>query len=189
MNGKGQDGLPWLDDLGQPTRFMYSGDPNDPSEWSEYSNANTPGDRRMIMSVHKDNPFMPFEEFQLHFAIVYARDTNHLHSVELLFDVADDVQDFYDSSNVDCQLNQLSVSEMSLDAITIFPNPTQNFINIKHPEDIIIERTELWSLDGKLVKRDLKPTQINLDGFSTGLYWFNLFTNQGIKTVKLLKID
>ncbi|MBT4775439.1 MAG: T9SS type A sorting domain-containing protein [Crocinitomicaceae bacterium] len=189
MNGKGQDGLPWLDDLGQPTRFMYSGDPNNPSEWSEYSNANTPGDRRMIMSVNKDNPLMPFEEFQLHFAIVYARDTNHLHSVEMLFDVADDVQDFYDSSHVDCQLNQLSVSEMSLDAITIFPNPTQNFINIKHPEDIIIERTELWSLDGKLVKRDLKPTQINLDGFSAGLYWFNLFTNQGIKTVKLLKID
>ena len=189
MNGKAQDGLPWLDNLSQPTRFMYTGDPNDFSEWSEYNDANAPGDRRMIMSINRDYPFMPFEEFQLHFAVVFARDTNHLHSVEMLFDVADEVQDFYDNSNVDCQLNQLSVSEMSLDAITVFPNPTRNLINIKHPKEVIIERTEMWSMDGQLMRQDLKCNPIGLGGYSAGLYWLQMFTNKGLKTVKLLKIE
>jgi hypothetical protein len=71
-----------------------------------------------------------------------------------------------------------------------YPNPTQNFWNIKSSSNQILNSVKVFNALGKEVL-SLKPnsneTQIDTSTLKTGLYFARIKSNEGIQTIKLIK--
>ncbi|MCB0463633.1 MAG: T9SS type A sorting domain-containing protein [Flavobacteriaceae bacterium] len=82
----------------------------------------------------------------------------------------------------------LGVEESLLQSIVIHPNPVKNVVNITSSIDLIITNTVIYDLTGKTVyqsKDNLK--QLDVSGFSSGIYLLNLTTDKGSASYKLVK--
>lgn len=80
------------------------------------------------------------------------------------------------TSTVDVRINILSVNEISLGGITLYPNPTSGNLNIRFETRSNTKwNAEVYDLAGKLLKAvnlnsDLQLFSIDLSEFSSGLY-------------------
>jgi hypothetical protein len=171
-----------------PTRFIFSGDPANPAEWSEVSEAQTPHDRRGLISSGP-NTFNPADTLNFVFALVFARDYegDHITSVTLLKERIQEIRDFY--------VNSLSVEEIKPQsgAVTVYPNP---FIDQIFLQTSLEGETINWTVVdvlGKVVamgKTANQPQlQINLQYLDKGVYF--LLLNNGKSQVKqvIIKTD
>lgn len=134
MNGKWANGDAWVHGgLGYvgssgatttPTKFMFPGNPVTGQGWSEASNSNPPGDRRMLL-VNGLGIFAPEDEIESDYAFIYARsmDSDPFASVEELYSMADDVQSFYDNQMNTCE-GFLSVNGIEAIDFALYPNPS-----------------------------------------------------------------
>ena len=68
--------------------------------------------------------------------------------------------------------------------ITIFPNPTSEFININ--STLLIERVELFDILGKKMLSTATTNQLKIDHLSSGMYLLKLLSEKGILTKKVL---
>ena len=70
--------------------------------------------------------------------------------------------------------------------IIVYPNPTQETINIKHNlnDDVMIEIRDMM---GKLILTSTNQSKINVSGLSTGLYNLTIKSNQIIVTKRIIK--
>ena len=84
------------------------------------------------------------------------------------------------SENCTLGLAEINTSEN----ITLFPNPTQNFINIKSDNPII--NLKVYSMEGILLI-DKNSTRINISELSSGVYFVNVSVNGRIISKKLIK--
>ncbi len=84
----------------------------------------------------------------------------------------------------------LSVDEVDIkNKIRIFPNPTSNFVNIES-EQIVIESIQLFDIEGRYIKTNLKMLNKNildLSNLSKGIYILKVKTMEGIKNIKIIK--
>lgn len=89
-------------------------------------------------------------------------------------------------AGLDC--SSLSVSDFFENRIKLFPNPTNDIVNI-NTDGIKINNVLLYSMDGKLIKEVtlINNNQINLKDLSSGLYHIKLISNEGISTKKIVK--
>lgn len=72
----------------------------------------------------------------------------------------------------------LSVSDASLEnEITIYPNPTNGLVNIQSGKEI--KSVQLVSTEGKVVRKNLNSTQINLNGLPNGIYFLKIELQNG----------
>lgn len=81
-----------------PTDYLFPGNPNNLSEWSETSNANSPGDRRGVMTLEAEN--LAMGDFLCNdFAILYSRQVgnNHLQNVNSLIALASTAKNDFDA--------------------------------------------------------------------------------------------
>lgn len=190
MHGTRQDGSPWLDNNTLPTKYLYSGNPNNPTEWSEESEAATPGDRRLVASVEKGtNVLVPGEEYNISFAAIYAQDSTRLASVNLLLTVADEVQAFYDNISIDCYSTNIGISELQKVDFKLFPNPSNGIINIELADQYQNAHITFTTVSGDLIwsgdYSSINKGQINL-GVSPGVYFVNVRTDANSVTKKLI---
>jgi hypothetical protein len=83
----------------------------------------------------------------------------------------------------------LSVDEIELEkAIIIYPNPNSGFFNIQLKDNVILEKTELFSLTGQKIYNSHVPTlRFDLTGYPSGVYFIRLTTNIGIVNRQILK--
>ena len=196
MNGNASNGAPYLDDNGQVTSFYYYGDPNDPSQWSEVSDLNPSGDRRMISSIKLDDPGTPFEElltpsmeYELSFAVVFAQDSTNLLSVSKLFQLTDEVQFFYDNQMEDCFGSNVSLQEVELLDFNVYPNPTSGTVKIDLESDDPNTSVMVHNYAGKLIYSsnysELNNGSLTLNS-SPGLYFVTLKSENGMNTKKII---
>lgn len=84
----------------------------------------------------------------------------------------------YDLSGV------LSNNSFEQNIFQVYPNPTSNLVTIELNEGLVLERINVYSSLGKLLKSD-DSTLISLDELARGSYFLEVKTNQGvgIKTV------
>ena len=86
-------------------------------------------------------------------------------------------------------VDQLNINEFNLNnLISIYPNPTNDVLNIKVKDDLIVEEVKLINLQGRellSIKQNLE--NINLSGLSSGVYLIKLKTNLGTIQSKIIK--
>ena len=75
-------------------------------------------------------------------------------------------------------------------SITLFPNPTNNILNIKIYENrnVEISKIEITNLLGQIVFSEEKSnTKIDVSKFQSGIYLLKLTTNKGSWSGKFIK--
>ncbi|MEP5341915.1 MAG: T9SS type A sorting domain-containing protein [Algibacter sp.] len=83
----------------------------------------------------------------------------------------------------------LTVEEISLSSLKLYPNPAKEEVYIKgNLSDI--KKIEIYDITGQLVKRlekeNLKAT-IYISEFESAVYFVKLYGNKGLKTIRLIK--
>lgn len=70
--------------------------------------------------------------------------------------------------------------------MSVYPNPSNDFINIEFNGGIEVEDVEMLALDGSVVLRNRKSdTQLDVSSLSPGMYFLNVYSSQGIVTRKI----
>ena len=87
--------------------------------------------------------------------------------------------------NVRITKTNLGVQNNSTSKMKVYPNPVKDILNIQSDEKI--ERTEIYSLDGKLIKSVSKSAQIDFSHLSKGVYLLKIHTKSGVRTEKIIK--
>lgn len=82
----------------------------------------------------------------------------------------------------------LAVENSTLQSqFTIHPNPTSNEVNIKKPDTIQVTNVKIFNALGQLVYQSNWSSAIGVTALSSGLFFVQFHTNQGVISKTLLK--
>lgn len=71
--------------------------------------------------------------------------------------------------------------------ITLYPNPTKDWVNFYASPDIKIQRIAIFDASGKLViEPKISGTKINIQNLIQGVYFVNFQTDKGLRSEKLI---
>lgn len=191
LNGFYTDGTQILDMNNDPTKHIFSGDPNESNSDSEYQQGNMPGDRRVVSGYDMDD-FAPGSSQKLSLAIIYNRDGDHLQNVTGLFAIADSIQTLYDNGTIGCETEfpeNLNIETKETSQFVMYPNPASGMTTIQLQENT--EGTiRVYSLDGsEILTTPIQgiETTINTEKMSEGIYLIDLISKTTtFKKVKLV---
>ena len=81
----------------------------------------------------------------------------------------------------------LTISDFSVDSITLYPNPASNILHIANPSNIEIQAIEMFDITGRVVLETTSVNAILLDQLVQGTYIVKISTSQGVKIQQLIK--
>lgn len=83
----------------------------------------------------------------------------------------------------------LSVSDSTIEGLSLFPNPTNGIVNINLPANQILENVSVFDLTGRQVMDiNTDVNAVDFTSFSTGVYIARLTTTDGsIQAVRIVK--
>lgn len=182
--GMGYTGSPGVTSI--PTSYMFTGDPESGTGWSEVTNNNPPGDRRIFMVMDSIDLTSGFADCY-DYAVLYRRGNSNLNSVTKLKEVADLVQAFYDSQ-VDFNCDQITVGlgEEILDQVLIYPNPSNGELIINLGPDLSNTEIKIFSSTGQLVQiiNSGFSDQVELNLEHSGVYILELKNGSSLRRQK-----
>ncbi len=151
--------------------YLFPDNPNVSGGWSENVLGNVGGERRMFMSSNDYLSFAPGESICYDYAILYARNGTNLETVDVLYSIADSVQQFFDAqTEFTCQTIILGQDEaIKRKEFSLYPNPANNqfSIGLSGEFDVV-----LYSIAGKKVldKKGVDASNVlNID-LNDGVY-------------------
>lgn len=71
--------------------------------------------------------------------------------------------------------------------VSVYPNPTSDFVKLNLPSNIEVNSVQLFDLLGKKIDVELNNNQVDLSSYAEGVYMLNIETNQGKLTKKIIK--
>jgi hypothetical protein len=172
------------------TKYLFPGNPNDPSSWNEVSAGNAPGDRRGVMTVEDVN--LPAGGSACYdFAVLYAREAgnNNLQNVNALITQAALAKTDYDAMNFSCNQITLGLDQLDETQIGLFPNPTTGAFTISFGNEAVSGILTVTDMNGRIVlQENLK--NVNTKSFrlesNTGVYYVSIKTERGTVYKKLI---
>lgn len=183
MEGKNTLGVQNTDNGGSPVQMLYNENPNVSGSYSEFQEGNQPGERRVLYSSEPYD-LKPGESKCYHYAIIYRRTflDNHVEVVDSLLTTADKVQAFFSTQVApNCyQEPTVSLSEnQNLDeAFNIYPNPANDYIQLKSSKDL--EKIVVLDYSGKIVQEvDGSSKILSISNLSKGIYVVQVVTSEG----------
>jgi pectate lyase len=81
----------------------------------------------------------------------------------------------------------LSIDNPLLQTLTLYPNPTSDYLYIAADTQLQLEKSEIYNLNGQLIKRFGGAHQLQVQDLPTGLYIVKLFTSEGTVQKKFVK--
>ena len=170
-----------------PTNYMYSGFPELGTGWNELTLSNEIGDRRGLISY---GPFSltPNEKICFDFAYPFAKDSNATTpegSLPLLRQRAAAIQTFYNSQNIDCGYNDVSIRDIGMinqNNFKLYPNPSNGKFIVNSLEFVPNSKIEVYSILGtKLFEREIKSNSQNFElNLNSGLYIYRIKVNSSV---------
>lgn len=79
------------------------------------------------------------------------------------------------------------VNENLLSGVSLFPNPTNDVVNIQMPNGISVTNATITDVAGKVSNADLAGNTVNMSGYASGVYFLNIATDSGKVTKKIVK--
>ncbi len=179
MKGLKSDGSPWLNPNSNETKYVFSGNPNNPSEWSALSAGHPTGNAKGITSLNQGD-FNIGDTMRQSYAITYARNGDHLDNVQAIIDMASDVQSFYiNESDIPCTNGTADLEDLEDFNVTISPNPSTGLVRINNHNNVPISII-VYDLNGKThYERPFSSKsniEIDLTNKSKGIYFFHIRT-------------
>ncbi len=191
MKGLAHDGTPWVDPDANPTQFVFSGNPNIPSEWSALSDGAPAGDARGISS-HNNGVFISDDVILETYAITYARNGDHLSNVQDILNSALAIKTFYENeSDIPCSGATWNVNELNDYDIHMYPNPSTGTVHLINQDQLQLGIT-VSDAQGKILK-ELPPFnnqmfELNLSDQGAGIYFVHIQSESGT-VVQRIVID
>ena len=134
-----------------------------------------PNDFRALAS-NQQGDFNVGDTLQQTFAIIYARNGNHIENVQSVLDIASSLQTFYDTTtNPVCKNGTLSLEENDLSEYSIYPNHAKDQLRVSGIHNNLFGSTDTIS---ELSVKSLLQLNISskssldftLEGLTPGLY-------------------
>lgn len=72
------------------------------------------------------------------------------------------------------------------ESITLFPNPSNAYVELVLPDSVLLEKVELYTTLGQLVMQK-STSDFSIEALSNGLYIVKIYTNEGVAVKNLLK--
>jgi hypothetical protein len=92
---------------------------------------------------------------------------------------------FLDSISLTTNLSTIS---NLISNINIYPNPTENFLNISNPNNVEIKSISVVDINGRIVKNQSDSlSQINVSDLNAGVYFVTIEAAEGKTTKKFIK--
>lgn len=87
--------------------------------------------------------------------------------------------------NIRFAKSDLAVSNVSKNQLKVYPNPVKDILHLESTEKI--EKTEVYSVDGKLLKTTSENNKVDFSQYGKGLYIIKMYTKSGVHTQKIIK--
>lgn len=221
MMGYKNDSTCWLDPTQSPkkkTRYVYPGDPETNTGWTEYKGSvqncgndtigniltiNPTGDRRFMMSSGSDEiTVMPGDTQRIVMCQLIARGNSNLNSVTKLKQLADLATEFY-NTNFTIGIKQVSTEvPQSYSLEQNYPNPFNSVTSIKFSVPLWrgsgggFVTLKVFDLLGRevatLVNEKLNPgtyeVRFESGNLPSGIYFYRMETDRFIETKKLILV-
>ena len=207
MSGTDIQGNPWAFDFlntgtpipfkflfpGSSDTYSYSTNGTSVPGWTESSVGNSPGDRNSVSSTGPVT-FAPGDEIELTYAFVFGRNyvcTGAQAGVTNMLKRADSIRSYYDQGMLSACGFPVSVKE-AIDAkssLEIYPNPTNNLINIRQEKASSIT-IQVLDITGKILITTFSTNQlttIDLSEFTNGIYLVKVTSGNSITVEKIIK--
>lgn len=87
-----------------------------------------------------------------------------------------------------CSPCSIGIGELTDSDLVIYPNPADSKVTVSSEHKI--EKIEIYSMLGALIatkKVEMNETEINLENFTAGVYTFNVYANDAVKVVRIIK--
>lgn len=85
----------------------------------------------------------------------------------------------------------LGVNDVLSSKFAVYPNPSNSFVTITNNDSILLSNVSFTDLNGRTVKNQdftgVSSAEINVSDLTTGIYFMNVNTDQGMVTKKFVK--
>ena len=165
--------------------LFYTDNPSDSNGWSEITEENIPGDRKVLTSY---GPF-PFpvasgHEFIVAYTFHQEPGNDRIENINMMYDQSDQIQSFFDNcfnnnNNAACNISTSTQNEPLITSrVKVFPNPTQGEFNIQSDE-FGIKKVELFDVSGRIVLKkewtnSISNPSLSIQHLPKGLYFLQL---------------
>ncbi|NCA21453.1 MAG: T9SS C-terminal target domain-containing protein, partial [Crocinitomicaceae bacterium] len=182
LNGLNSYGQPYLHPNGNPTKFQYSGNPSNPTEWSEISANNPPGDRRGYFTTEPTD-LLSGQQLVYSYGLVYERSGDRLQNVAELMNNCSFYQEAYDTdfeAYYEAPEYNLTVETINL---TTFPNPVVEgtILNFANPNNENL-RMQIVDISGNVIQTinniTSQSVELNRSNLKNGIYFIELRKQQ-----------
>ena len=93
----------------------------------------------------------------------------------------------YNENGIPISINQNKTTE---NVVKIFPNPTNDFLNIETLNNVKISSIEIFNMQGKLVLSERitnDQNKVDVRDLNVGVYIVRIYTDRGIVVNKMIK--
>lgn len=170
--------------------FPANTNPSQPANWTAHDAGLFGGDIRGIAITGPMTLPSGFST-SMDYAFVYARNAqrNNIEVIDLLKENVDDVKDWWRSSFFDCSLNVTVQENEDNSTILIYPNPTDNLVQIEVKS--YSDKTQYTVLNsmGQIIQSGTPNNssfQIDVSDWSPGLYFIRFLNNGRAHTSRFI---
>lgn len=204
MKGFWKDGSPFMNAgsaynqtlNATPTKYVYTGNPQNNSGWTESTASVTPGDRRILCTIGPFN-FPSKKKVEFEYAYVFSRDTtlNNVNAnFQLLQKDVKNIKYFASQQNNSCLPSLVAgihTNNPNSISFNTYPNPTSTILHLELNEEAEGYHYSIFNLIGEEVKKgDLvlsSTNDIDVESLPPAIYLLKLSNKYKSTTIKLMK--
>lgn len=174
------------------TPYLYPGNSNPDltTTWTEATASNFPSDRRFLLNMY------PFDldskdSVTFEYALVYSRDSSKYEQLPKNLEYVKAIKDwYYDAGHPGCY-KAVSVNDIDRpNAAKVYPNPTENSIQLTTNSKI--QSIQILDVNGGQVSTvevtyQYKSALVSMSELSSGIYFIQTITEDGLLTNKVIK--